>query len=339
MMYYRYDIDGRLVSVSRYDINADSSSILYAQTNTRGDVISLYDGNGDIRTIYTYDSWGKLLSVTDGNGNALGENSVGVLNSIRYRGYVYDSETGLYYLQSRYYDPEVGRFLNADAVDFIGYSGGVLSYNIFAYCENNAIMYADRLGMLALAAVATAIGVTAADIVVATLLIMLIADLATGSRVVLGFSEALGLLVDSVINTISSSFSSSSTKTKTKTLSDTKAKQPQNRPYQLAYIDVNGNLLKVGKKMDLVEALTCLGIKEASSCIEERYTMPNHFKSPDVIKSKKWGIYADSQEDAKTLAVVLNSDAAPKVHGSGYYGHYHDKTHQIHIWYGQPLFY
>ena len=143
---YRYDDNGTLVSVSSYNISTDAVNILYAQTNTRGDVISLYDGNGDIRTVYTYDSWGKLISVTDGEGNALSANKLGSLNSIRYRGYVYDSETGLYYLQSRYYDPEVGRFLNADSVDYIGYSDSVISYNVFAYCENNAVNMSDCLG-------------------------------------------------------------------------------------------------------------------------------------------------------------------------------------------------
>ncbi|MBR5827037.1 MAG: RHS repeat-associated core domain-containing protein, partial [Clostridia bacterium] len=64
----------------------------------------------------------------------------------RYRGYVYDSETGLYYLQSRYYDPETGRFLNADDVDYIGISGTVISFNSFAYCGNNPIMYVDPTG-------------------------------------------------------------------------------------------------------------------------------------------------------------------------------------------------
>ncbi len=73
-------------------------------------------------------------------------NTVAVQSSIRYRGYVYDYETGLYYLQSRYYDPEVGRFLNADDVDFIGYSGEQLSYNMFAYCENNVVNGIDMYG-------------------------------------------------------------------------------------------------------------------------------------------------------------------------------------------------
>ena len=143
---YRYDSDGNLFSVSRYDIDSGDNYILYAQTNTRGDVISLYDGAGATRVVYTYDSWGKLVSVTNANGEPIAENSVGDLNSVRYRGYVYDSETGLYYLQSRYYDPETGRFLNADDVDFIGYSGEVLSYNAFAYCENNAVDRVDSSG-------------------------------------------------------------------------------------------------------------------------------------------------------------------------------------------------
>jgi RHS repeat-associated protein len=69
--------------------------------------------------MYSYDTWGKLLSIKDGNGYDITNDkySIGYLNPIRYRGYYYDSETGLYYLQSRYYDPELGRFINADDVD------------------------------------------------------------------------------------------------------------------------------------------------------------------------------------------------------------------------------
>ena len=101
-----------------------------------------------MNTVYTYDSWGKLISVTNASGTALASTNLGVQNSIRYRGYVYDTETGLYYLQSRYYDPETGRFLNADDVNFIGASGNVLGYNAFAYCENNAVNDSDPNGYL-----------------------------------------------------------------------------------------------------------------------------------------------------------------------------------------------
>ena len=63
--------------------------------------------------------------------------SLGAANPLRYRGYIYDQETGLYYLQSRYYDPNVGRFLNADGLVSTGQ--GVLGYNMFAYCLNNSV--------------------------------------------------------------------------------------------------------------------------------------------------------------------------------------------------------
>ncbi len=87
----------------------------------------------------------------------MASNSIAMLNSVRYRGYVYDSETGLYYLQSRYYDPETGRFLNADDVDYIGFDDSPISYNAFAYCGNNAVNYADYFGT----SVSIILGVTA----------------------------------------------------------------------------------------------------------------------------------------------------------------------------------
>ena len=145
-LYYKYDADGKLFSVTRYRYSDGEKHVAYAVTNTRGDVIELRSSTGAIYAKYVYDSWGKCISVTDSSGSASGSASVAVQNSIRYRGYVYDHETGLYYLQSRYYDPETGRFLNADDVKYIGYSGENISYNAFAYCENNSIINFDRSG-------------------------------------------------------------------------------------------------------------------------------------------------------------------------------------------------
>lgn len=145
---YRYNNDGTLASVTRNRFSDGKTDILYAVTNTRGDVIELRSGSGAVNTVYTYDSWGKLISITNASGTALASSNLGVQSSIRYRGYVYDTETGFYYLQSRYYDPEIGRFLNADDVDFIGASGTVISYNAFAYCENNAVNDNDFSGLL-----------------------------------------------------------------------------------------------------------------------------------------------------------------------------------------------
>lgn len=75
---------------------------------------------------------------------------LGVDNPIRYRGYYYDTETGLYYLQSRYYAPDTGRFINADDVAFLGVTGTVLSCNLFAYCENDPVNAIDLGGYLKL---------------------------------------------------------------------------------------------------------------------------------------------------------------------------------------------
>ncbi len=96
---------------------------------------------GGVVVNYTYDAWGNVLSVTGSMADTLG-----AANPFRYRGYYYDTETGWYYLQSRYYDPQVGRFINADGI--IGANGGITGYNMFAYCNNNPVMYVDPSGMV-----------------------------------------------------------------------------------------------------------------------------------------------------------------------------------------------
>ena len=106
----------------------------------QGDVMALYDNDLNIVTEYTYDSWGKLLSVTGSLASTLGQ-----ANPFRYRGYYYDSETELYYLNSRYYDPETGRFINADSlID----NRGIITRNLFQYCGNNPINNSDLSGNL-----------------------------------------------------------------------------------------------------------------------------------------------------------------------------------------------
>jgi len=98
-----------------------------------------------------YDAWGKVLSVTDANGVVQSSSTfIGNINPIRYRGYYYDAETGLFYVGSRYYDPEIGRFINADAAEVLGLSvGNPLGANLFAYCYNNPVMYSDPSGYIA----------------------------------------------------------------------------------------------------------------------------------------------------------------------------------------------
>ena len=94
---------------------------------------------------YIYDSWGNTLSVQDANGNEItSPNNMGNLNPFRYRGYYFDSETGLYYLQSRYYDHQTCRFVNADTTDVLSATPMALTdKNLYAYCDNNPVVRID----------------------------------------------------------------------------------------------------------------------------------------------------------------------------------------------------
>lgn len=148
--FYCYDADGRLAMVKRIILASGAVGYFYVVTNAQGDVIELRDGNGNVTAKYTYDSWGKLLSITNANGVTLAEDSFAHQISVRYRGYYYDTETGLYYLQSRYYDPETGRFLNADDVGFIGYDKSSASFNLFCYCKNEPINKVENQGYFVL---------------------------------------------------------------------------------------------------------------------------------------------------------------------------------------------
>ncbi len=116
-----------------------NGSAYYYNLNLQGDVIGIFDSTGADVVQYTYDEWGKLLTVTGTSASTIGQ-----INPIRYRGYYYDSETGFYYLQSRYYDPETGRFINADAA--IGQIGNVQGSNMFSYCFNNPVNMSDSTG-------------------------------------------------------------------------------------------------------------------------------------------------------------------------------------------------
>ena len=105
----------------------------------RADVIAIVDGSKTQLVEYTYDAWGKILTRTGTLAAPLG-----TLNPFRWRGYVYDVETNLYYLRSRYYSPPWHKFLNADST--LGKPGQLLGHNVFAYCRNNPVNYHDPSG-------------------------------------------------------------------------------------------------------------------------------------------------------------------------------------------------
>jgi len=140
--FFLYDDTGRpyAVRLTILPVGATSPYLVmaYYKYNLQGDVIGLYSDTGVEFVTYTYDPWGKVLSAEGVMATLI------TVNPFRYRGYVYDDETGLYYCNSRYYDPETGRWINADG--FVSTGQGVLGYNMYAYCNNNPILLIDYYG-------------------------------------------------------------------------------------------------------------------------------------------------------------------------------------------------
>lgn len=117
----------------------------YYLTNLNGDVVGITDAQGKLLAQYVYDPWGKLLQINTTEPDNADQLAVATANPLRYRGYYYDSETGMYYLQSRYYDPDLGRFISADDFDCLTTSN-FFSVNAYAYCWNSPIAFKDSEG-------------------------------------------------------------------------------------------------------------------------------------------------------------------------------------------------
>ncbi|MBQ1735944.1 MAG: DNRLRE domain-containing protein [Firmicutes bacterium] len=133
-LYFFYDSNGQIQAFS------DGIDIYYYIKNAEGDILGIVDtGNGDVVATYSYDDWG-VPTVTN-----YGNSTIGDINPFRYRGYYYDSETGLYYVCHRYYDPSIGRWISPDSV-ISGVGGSLTGYNLFTYCGNDPINRSDSTG-------------------------------------------------------------------------------------------------------------------------------------------------------------------------------------------------
>ena len=135
-MHFTYDAVGPL------SVNFNGTEYFYLK-NAQGDVTGLADSTGAKVVAYTYGPWGESWGVSGTLASTLG-----AMNPLRYRGYVYDTETGLYYVSSRYYNPEIGRWINADG--YISTGNGVLEKNMYAYCQNNPVNMFDPSGEIAI---------------------------------------------------------------------------------------------------------------------------------------------------------------------------------------------
>lgn len=143
LVVYIYDADGTPIGM-QYHHNSyfhRQYDVYWFEKNLQGDIVAVYDEDGTKLISYTYDAWGNF--VTTYHNDCTASNPAN-FNPYRYRSYYYDAELEMYYLQSRYYDPAVGRFINAD--EYVSTGQGILGNNMFAYCNNNPITYTDSSG-------------------------------------------------------------------------------------------------------------------------------------------------------------------------------------------------
>lgn len=180
VMDFFYDNNGLPFAVNFSSDGGASFKTYYYVLNLQGDVVKLVNSSGTTAAQYTYDAWGTVTSILNANGNEIVNNTSGSAiafwNPLTYRGYIRDIETGFYYLQSRYYDPVLHRFINADLPEYTTLSSvSTASANLFAYCVNNPVNLHDENGewpswakkLVAVVAVAAAV-VTATVVTVAT---------------------------------------------------------------------------------------------------------------------------------------------------------------------------
>ena len=154
---YLYDESGSPIGMQYRSVSMAEGDFytFYYEKNLQGDIVAVYNESGTKVLAYTYDAWGNCTATSY---TTAGTNLYALYTPFRYRGYYYDFETGLYYLQSRYYNPQWGRFLNADV--HVNANGDLIGFNMYAYCSNNPVMGYDPTGefMLTTLLVGAAIG-------------------------------------------------------------------------------------------------------------------------------------------------------------------------------------
>ena len=148
---YVYGADGSVIGMMYHGASYSENQwdVFRFEKNMQGDIVAIYNEAGAKLVTYTYDAWGNFTR-TYTNG---GENTVAAKNPFTYRGYYFDFDLWFYYLNSRYYDPYIGRFINADG--YISTGLDLLACNMFAYCYNNPVNYSDDNGNAPLLLIAT----------------------------------------------------------------------------------------------------------------------------------------------------------------------------------------
>lgn len=272
-----------------------NGTVYYYITNLQGDVMKLERADGGSGAQYAYDAWGNIIAMSG---------TLAELNPLRYRGYVYDQETGFYYLQSRYYDPAVGRFVNADSYASTGQD--VIGHNMFTYCVCNPVNKVDPAGHIAVS----------------------MAVAATNSWNPLGWAAmafwgtvVLGTLVNQHLNSVSSRIAIGNMHSLAIAQSTAKEKEESESQAITAELESQGYQYWEAKRVkNAVVIGQGLTFSEASLRVACGY---------DIMCANQSG----------ALSIVINNGywnaVGPEIHGEeGYFWHYHpNRNTHVHIWY------
>lgn len=164
LIYYIYGLDDELMGFGIE--GCDDVGTYYYMKDGLNNIIAIADSSGDFVVTYDYDAYGNILEIQ--GDKAL---TIGKINPYRYRGYRYDNETGLYFLNSRYYNPVLGRFINADDISMVQQYAENVNYNLYSYAYANPIKYTDNDGNSAITIGGITIGIGKIIIISATVAI------------------------------------------------------------------------------------------------------------------------------------------------------------------------
>lgn len=304
----------------------DSETYLYVK-NLQGDIIAIVDELGEVIVEYSYDAWGKVTFSESSLQNMTKASTLCFVSPFTYRSYCYDYDIELYYLQSRYYSAEIGRFINTDDTQIaIATQGELLGANLFAYCNNNPVMNVDYSGFAAI----TATVATAAILLAGLFCIM---SYYTLSNFLLYTAPRIN--AQQMISTIGSLWKAKLDKIKQKLLVaasicyllvnyltlamsvakadvkvKTKVKKNSKTRYWVAYSILDGRAVSLGKGLTFTEAVARV--------------------------KAKLSVFTVTKHEARTLAKRVGGVIGPErsKNSIGYYYHYHvSRNNPAHIWY------
>ena len=181
--------------------HGSAAELYYYLVNAQGDVAAILDSSGTMVAFYDYDAWGNCTVYNSSAKVLTDPTSIANINPLRYRGYYYDAETGFYYLQSRYYDPAICRFINADGL----FTDGFVGSNLFAYCVNDPVNTVDPTGNFAITA--TVALITFGIALVATALAVGISSSPGFQGAVEDLCESVGSVAKQIKEKLTNSFS------------------------------------------------------------------------------------------------------------------------------------